>query len=123
MSKKARPFGKCRLAVSNKPLPYTWLPNVVAALPEITPDSITSRTLLKQEGLRVVLFAFDAGQELSEHTSAYPAIIHILQGKATLTLSDDIQQAQAQTWVYMQANLPHSVEAISPLIMLLLLLG
>jgi len=42
----------------------------VADLVEIAPQSTVSRTILRQEGVRLVLFAFDKGEELSEHTVA-----------------------------------------------------
>jgi len=109
--------------VSKDTHPYQWFADLAAEVPSMAPDSIISRTLYKQDGLRVVLFAFAAGQELSEHTSAHAAILHILQGEATLTLGQDQQSAQANSWVYMQPNLPHSVKAHTPLLMLLIMFG
>ncbi|MFQ5398617.1 MAG: cupin domain-containing protein [Anaerolineae bacterium] len=102
--------------------PFSLHPNLTALLPVIPPDSIVSRTVLDNGGLKVVLFGFAAGQELSEHTAAYPAILHFLSGKATLTLGETITAATAGTWVHMPARLPHSISAESELKMLLLLL-
>ncbi len=100
---------------------YTYFDDLSKAV-DIPKDGITSRTLFQDERLKVVLFGFDAGQELSEHTSSMPAVIHFLQGQARLTLGHDAQEAQPGTWVHMPARLPHSVHAKTPVIMLLTLL-
>ena len=89
---------------------------------EIPENGTLSRAVHSDDHVRAILFAFDAGQELSEHTASMPAIIHILQGEATLSFDGESQEAQPGTWAHMAANLPHSVYAKTPLIMLLLLL-
>ena len=91
-------------------------------VPEITADSIISRTLYGDRQVKVVLFGFAAGQELSEHTASTPAIIHILQGEAALTLGEQHREAGPGTWVHMPAKLPHALLAKTPVLMLLLLL-
>tara|TARA_R110001592_G_scaffold321727_1_gene600325 strand:- start:28 stop:255 length:228 start_codon:yes stop_codon:yes gene_type:complete len=68
------------------------------------------------------LFGFDAGQELSEHTAAVPAMLQFLDGDATVTLGDKTIDAAANTFVHMAAKLPHSISANKPTRMLLLLL-
>ena len=88
----------------------------------IPPDGILSRTLHNDDQLKVVLFGFAAGQELSEHTAATPAIMHILQGEARLKLGEDSMEGRAGTWVHMAPQLPHSLLAKTPVVMLLLLL-
>lgn len=85
-------------------------------------DGTISRTLYQDERLKVVLFGFAAGQELSEHTASMPAIMHFVQGEARVTLGNDTIDAQPNTWVHMPAHLPHSIHARTPVIMLLLLL-
>ena len=52
----------------------------------IPEDGTISRTLYQDSGLKVVVFGFAAGQELSEHTSSSPAIMHFIQGEAQVTL-------------------------------------
>ena len=89
---------------------------------EIPADSILSRTFYSDDQVKAILFTFAAGQELSEHTAAVPAIIHILQGEVRLTLGDDTRAAGPGTWAHMPARLPHSVLAQTPVLMLLLLL-
>ena len=100
---------------------FTLFPNLLQEVPEVPQDGILSRTIFKSERLSVVLFAFDAGQELSEHTSSYPAVLHFIQGEATVTLGEETVTAGAHTWVHMQPHLPHSILAQTPVILLLLM--
>jgi quercetin dioxygenase-like cupin family protein len=85
-------------------------------------DGILSRTLHNDEHVKVVLFGFGIGQELSEHTSSMPAILQVLKGEATLTLDDDTIEARPGTFVHMPAGLRHAIQAKAPAVLLLLLL-
>jgi quercetin dioxygenase-like cupin family protein len=91
---------------------------------EIDPpaDGTLSRTIHQDEYLKAVLFGFAAGQELSEHTASTPAIMHFLSGEAEVTLGPDLVGAKAGSWIYMPAQLQHSISAKTPVVMLLLLL-
>lgn len=92
-------------------------------LMDVPPDSILSRTIFTSSGMKAVLFGFAAGTELSEHTAAKPAVLHFLEGEADLTLGTESRDARPGTWVHMEANLPHSIQARTPVRMLLLMLG
>ena len=100
---------------------YPYIADLLTQIPDIPPDSIVSRTFYQDERIKAILFGFAAGQELSEHTASQPAILHILQGEADLTLGDDAREAQAGTWVQMPPRLSHSLYAKTPVLMLLLL--
>ena len=69
-------------------LPYMHISDLTK---EVQPPDkgILSRTLFADDRLKVVLFGFAQGEELSEHTASMPAVLHVLQGEATLTLGDD----------------------------------
>ena len=87
------------------------------------PDKgILSRTLFNDDRLKAVAFGFAQGEELSEHTASMPAALHFLQGEAKLTLGDDTVEARPGTWVHRPTGLRHSVQAKTPVVMLLLLL-
>ena len=101
---------------------YTFFEDLAGQLPPVTPNSIVSRTIYDDERVKVVLFGFAVGQELSEHTASTPAILHILSGAARLTLAEDALEAVAGAWVHMPARMPHSLLAKTPVTMLLLLL-
>lgn len=91
---------------------------------EVAPpqDGILSRTLFQDDKLKVVLFGFGAGHEMSEHTASKPAIMHFLHGQANVTLGSDAHEVGAGAWMHMPPNLPHSITAKTPTTMLLLLL-
>lgn len=100
---------------------FAYLENLEALIGEIPPDSILSRTFYQDEKIKAILFGFDKGQELSEHTASTSAILYFLRGEAALTLGGEAKQAKAGTWVYMPPHLPHSVVAKTPLVMLLIM--
>jgi quercetin dioxygenase-like cupin family protein len=102
---------------------YTLIDNLPGLIGAIQPDSIISRTFHKDEHLKAILFGFDAGQELSEHTSSQAAIIQVIQGEAVVTLGDDRHELAAGAWIHMPPRLRHSVHARTPLVMLLLMFG
>src|SRR5262249_37322219 len=87
------------------------------------PDrGIPSRPLFSDDRLKAVLLGFAQGEELSEPTASMPAVLHFLQGEAKLTLGDDTIEARPGTWVHMAKGLRHSIQARTPVVMLLLLL-
>lgn len=88
----------------------------------IPEDGTISRTVYQDDQVKAVLFGFAAGQELSEHTAAVPAILHFVAGEARVTLGTETLEARANSWVHMPARMPHSVSARTPVVLLLLLL-
>lgn len=87
-----------------------------------TPQGIASRVLAKAGGGSVTLFAFDAGQGLTEHTSPFDALVLVLAGSLTLTIGGAPVTATPGTIVRMPANVPHGLEAQEPARMLLVML-
>ena len=87
-----------------------------------TEQGIASRLLARTDGGNITLFAFDAGQELSEHTAPYDALVLVLEGALTLTIGGTPVRAIPGTIVRMPANIPHAVEALEPTRMLLVML-
>jgi quercetin dioxygenase-like cupin family protein len=85
-------------------------------------DGTLSRTIHQDDHLKAVLFGFAAGQELSEHTAATPAIMHFLSGEADVTLGSDPIAAGPGCWIHMPPHMPHSIHAKTPVVMLLSLL-
>ena len=86
------------------------------------PTAHSAGQFFNDERLKVILFGFSAGQELSEHTASSPAIMHFLRGEADVTLGPDKLSACPGTWIHMPAQLPHSIRTKTPAVMLLLLL-
>jgi quercetin dioxygenase-like cupin family protein len=94
----------------------------VAALVEVAADSTVSRTVLKADGARLVLFAFDAGQELTEHTAAMPVLLQVLDGQLRVTADDREVLLVPGGVVHLGARVPHSVLALQPSRLLLTML-
>lgn len=82
-------------------------------------DGTLSRTLYADDDLRLVGFAFSAGQELTEHASALSVAVQVLSGRLHLTLGGQETELTAGGWVHMPPRLPHAVRAVEPSVMLL----
>ncbi len=81
--------------------------------------AVVSRTVVKRTTGTVTVFAFDEGQGLSEHTAAFDAVAHLLEGEAEITVSGRPLRTTAGEAVLMPANQPHSLRALSRFKMLL----
>ena len=81
-----------------------------------------SIVLLDDANTKVVLFAFAAGRGLTEHVAPFPAIIQIIKGEAALTVGEESISGKPGTWIQMTTKTPHSINAESPVVMLLTLL-
>ena len=88
---------------------------------QFAPNGIVSRTVLRTPTVRVVLFGFSEGQELTEHTSTQHALIEILSGECEFFLAGKPQTLKAGDLLYMPPNLPHAVTATKQFSMLLTL--
>lgn len=107
-------------------MPPTQIPEAealaLATLVAPTEQGIASRQLAKTGGGSVTLFAFDAGQDLSEHTSPFDALVLVLEGTLALTLGGKAVRAESGTIVRMPAGVPHAIEALEPTRLLLVML-
>ncbi|MGB8226944.1 MAG: cupin domain-containing protein [Sedimentisphaerales bacterium] len=91
----------------------------LAGLVEYSSDSIVSKTIIDKSVGTVTLFAFDAGQGLSEHQAPYDALVQIVEGAAILTIGGKKIKASAGQIVIMPANVRHNVQAKEKFKMLL----
>ena len=82
-------------------------------------QSIVSKPVLKAAGGNISLFAFDRGQELSEHTAPFDAMVQVLDGRAEIRISRNVHQLDTGQSIIMPANVPHAVKAVQPFKMLL----
>ncbi len=81
--------------------------------------AVVSRIVLKRETGNVTLFAFDAGQELSEHTAPYDALVQVVDGEAAITVAGQPHRVRAGEMILMPAHQPHALTAVSRFKMLL----
>jgi quercetin dioxygenase-like cupin family protein len=84
--------------------------------------AVVSRTLLKQPTGTLTLFAFDKGQELSEHTAPFNAAAVIVDGEGQITIGGQPFTARTGDIVMMPANIPHAVKAVEKFKMLLIMI-
>src|SRR5262249_34912708 len=96
-------------------------PRVVslAQLAAYQETSIVSRQLLKRDGGNVTLFAFAAGQGLSEHTAPFDALVHVLEGEAEVTIAGRPFRVKAGEAIVMPAQRPHALRAVTAFKMVL----
>jgi quercetin dioxygenase-like cupin family protein len=98
------------------------MPTRLADLLEYAPGAVVSRTLAKCDAGTLTVFAFDRGEELSEHTTPFDAHVQVLDGRAELTIGGEPVLAQAGETVLMPADVPHAVKATERFKMLLIMI-
>jgi quercetin dioxygenase-like cupin family protein len=101
--------------------PALFFADLAAEAPQVE-RGIHSQTLYDGPDLRLVLFAFAPGEELSEHTAARPAVVHVLDGEGDADVGGERHPLAPGTWFRMPARMPHSIRARTPLRMALYLL-
>jgi quercetin dioxygenase-like cupin family protein len=97
-------------------------PTRLAELLDYAPGAVVSRTLVKSTAGTLTVFAFDQGEELSEHTTPFDAHVQVLEGCAELVIGGESVLPKAGETVLMPADVPHAVKAIAPFKMLLILI-
>lgn len=91
-------------------------------LVEYGEGAVVSRTLIKNDAGTVTLFAFDAGQELSEHTAPFDALVQVLDGSGEFIIGGVPSRVDAGCIILMPANVPHALRATRRFKMLLTML-
>lgn len=91
------------------------------ALP-VTASATTSRSLVDNDRVRVVAFAFDTGEQLTEHTAAMPAVVQLISGALRFEVAGEAHQLAPGDCAYLAAREPHSLEALEPSLMTLVMI-
>lgn len=86
------------------------------------PGAVISRQLLKHASGSVTVFAFAAGEGLSEHTAPFDALVQLLDGKARITIGGTPFELVAGDAIVMPAHRPHALAALTPFKMVLTML-
>lgn len=73
--------------------------------------SVVSRMLAYKRSGTVTLFAFDAGEGLSEHTAPFDAMLQVLEGEAGVTIEKEDFRVKEGELIIMPAGIPHAVHA------------
>lgn len=91
----------------------------LASSVEYQADAVVSKTLQTSEAGTVTLFAFAKGQELSEHTAPFEALVQVLEGTVEITIAGESHTVGRGQVIVMPADRPHALRAIEPFKMLL----
>lgn len=84
--------------------------------------AVVSRTLLKKGAGTLTLFAFAAGEGLSEHTTPHDAMVHVLDGTVQITIGGTAHRVNAGEGLLLPADVPHALSAVTPFKMLLVMI-
>jgi quercetin dioxygenase-like cupin family protein len=84
--------------------------------------AIVSRTLVEKETGTVTLFAFDAGQALSEHTAPFDALVQVSDGEAEIRIAGVPHRVGAGEMIIMPGHQPHALRALTPFKMMLIMI-
>lgn len=100
------------------------LPRVenLAQMLQFQDKAVVSRMLVKNAGGSVTLFAFDAGEGLSEHTAPFDALVIGVEGRADIVVGGEHHALAAGETLLMPANVPHAINPVEPFKMLLVML-
>ncbi|MBS0484803.1 MAG: cupin domain-containing protein [Proteobacteria bacterium] len=105
----------------NDPIELTEVVHA-AGLVDIQPGGVVSRTIVKKKTGTVTVFAFDAGEGLSEHTTPFEALVINLEGEAKISIAGVPHRLQKGDLLKLTAGLPHAVKAITPFKMLIIMI-
>ncbi len=94
----------------------------LAAMLQFQDKAIVSRMLVKNAGGSVTLFAFDAGEGLSEHRAPFDALVVAVEGRADIVVGGEHHALGAGDTLLMPANTPHAVTPLSPFKMMLVMI-
>lgn len=86
---------------------------LLAALP-VTESSITSRVVVNNPLIRVVVFAFDTGEMLTEHSSPRAVVVQLLDGAIDYTLGGETSRMAPGDVIYMEPGIKHALVALEP---------
>jgi quercetin dioxygenase-like cupin family protein len=100
---------------------YKFFADLAAEAPAPS-RGILSLTLSDEDGVELVMFGMAAGERLSEHTAARPAIVHVLSGSGELIVDGDPHELAPGAWLRMATGTPHAIVATAPLVFALYLL-
>jgi len=97
-------------------------PESLADMVDYHDGSVVSHTVIKKETGTVTLFAFDKGQDLSEHTTPFDAMVYVIDGSAEITISGKPVTVQKGEMIIMPANEPHALKAVEQFKMMLIMI-
>lgn len=93
-----------------------------AGLVDYQPGSVVSREVMRKETGTVTVFAFDAGQGLSEHTAPFDALVYILDGRAEVMVAGQVHNVSQGEIIILPVNEVHALKAVERFKMALIMI-
>lgn len=93
-----------------------------ANLVDYQTGAVVSKTVVKKATGTVTLFAFDEGQELSEHTAPFDALVLVLDGEGEFRIAGKPHRVTSGGLLILPANSPHAVRATRRFKMMLVMI-
>jgi len=84
--------------------------------------AVVSREVVSQPTGTVTAFAFDAGEQLSEHTAPFDAMVIDLDGEADIAIGGKVNRIKPGEMIIMPAAVPHALKAVTRFKMLLVMI-
>lgn len=101
---------------------YTTMNNIeLKTLISYQDGAVVSKEILRKNAGTITLFAFDAGQGLSEHTAPFEAFVQIVEGEAEILIAGQTHNVAEGEIIILPANQPHALKAIKRFKMLLVM--
>lgn len=94
----------------------------MAGLVDYQEAAVVSRTIIEAQNGTVTLFAFGAGQGLSEHSAPYDALVYVIEGRAQVSIGGQANEVAAGQMIIMPADVPHALHAPEAFKMLLVMI-
>jgi quercetin dioxygenase-like cupin family protein len=94
----------------------------VAGLVDYQAGAVVSKEIIRKDKGTVTVFAFDAGQGLSEHTAPFDALVQVVDGEAQVLIESKPFCLRAGEMIIMPANKPHALHAVKRFKMILIMI-
>ena len=94
----------------------------LAGLVNYQDGAVVSREIVSQPTGTVTAFAFDAGEQLSEHTAPFDAMVIDLDGEGDITIGGKVNRLKPGEMIIMPAAVPHALKAVTRFKMLLVMI-
>jgi quercetin dioxygenase-like cupin family protein len=89
---------------------------------EYSDHATVSKMIIKKQTGNITLFAFDAGQGLSEHSAPFDAYVQVIEGSGKIIINKNSYDLTAGQFIVMPANIPHAVQAVEKFKMMLVMI-
>jgi len=97
-------------------------PHAILSLVDYQTGSVVSREILSRPAGTVTVFAFDEGQQLSEHTAPFDALVLVVDGEAEVTIAGRRHLVTGGEMILMPASVPHALKAVKKFKMILIMI-